>query len=87
MSDARPPAPPPEVAVLLVRHGESTWNAEGRWQGQADPPLTDTGREQARAAFNSATPEEQERMLSEAQARRDELQKQSDELNLRFASR
>lgn len=36
--------------VLLVRHGESTWNAEGRWQGQADPPLSDRGREQARAA-------------------------------------
>lgn len=36
--------------ILLVRHGESTWNAEGRWQGQADPPLSVRGREQARAA-------------------------------------
>lgn len=36
--------------ILLVRHGESTWNADGRWQGQADPPLTDRGREQAVAA-------------------------------------
>lgn len=36
--------------ILLVRHGESTWNADGRWQGQADPPLTDRGREQARRA-------------------------------------
>ena len=33
--------------VLLVRHGESIWNAEGRWQGAADPPLSDTGRAQA----------------------------------------
>lgn len=33
--------------LLLVRHGESTWNAEGRWQGQADPPLSDRGRQQA----------------------------------------
>lgn len=33
--------------LLLVRHGESTWNADGRWQGQADPPLTDHGRHQA----------------------------------------
>jgi probable phosphoglycerate mutase len=33
--------------VLLVRHGQSEWNAEGRWQGQADPPLTDLGRQQA----------------------------------------
>ncbi len=36
--------------VLLVRHGQSEWNAAGRWQGQADPPLTDVGRAQARAA-------------------------------------
>lgn len=36
--------------VLLVRHGQSEWNLSGRWQGQADPPLTDVGRAQARAA-------------------------------------
>lgn len=36
--------------ILLVRHGESTWNAAGRWQGQADPPLSDLGRSQARSA-------------------------------------
>jgi probable phosphoglycerate mutase len=35
---------------LLVRHGESEWNAVGRWQGQADPRLTDLGRHQAKAA-------------------------------------
>jgi len=35
--------------ILLVRHGESTWNAEGRWQGQGDPPLSPRGEEQARA--------------------------------------
>ncbi len=39
-----------DVRVLLVRHGESTWNADGRWQGQSDPPLTARGREQAVAA-------------------------------------
>jgi probable phosphoglycerate mutase len=33
--------------LLLVRHGESTWNAEHRLQGQADPPLSPLGREQA----------------------------------------
>jgi len=33
--------------VLLVRHGESTWNAERRVQGQLDPPLSQLGREQA----------------------------------------
>jgi len=36
--------------VLLVRHGQSEWNAVGRWQGQADPPLSDVGRQQARSA-------------------------------------
>jgi broad specificity phosphatase PhoE len=36
--------------VLLVRHGESVWNADGRWQGQADPPLSVLGREQAHHA-------------------------------------
>jgi broad specificity phosphatase PhoE len=36
--------------LLVVRHGQSTWNAEGRWQGQADPPLSALGEEQARDA-------------------------------------
>ena len=35
------------TTLLLVRHGQSTWNSERRWQGQADPPLSDHGREQA----------------------------------------
>jgi glucosyl-3-phosphoglycerate phosphatase len=34
--------------LILVRHGESTWNAEHRLQGQLDPPLSDEGRAQAR---------------------------------------
>lgn len=36
--------------LLLVRHGQSTWNATGRWQGQADPPLSEEGEAQAEAA-------------------------------------
>jgi len=36
--------------ILLVRHGQSEWNALGRWQGQADPPLSDLGRQQAFSA-------------------------------------
>lgn len=38
------------VRILLVRHGQSEWNAEGRWQGQADIPLSELGRRQAAAA-------------------------------------
>ena len=34
--------------LLLTRHGQSTWNAEGRFQGWADPPLSETGLDQAR---------------------------------------
>jgi 2,3-bisphosphoglycerate-dependent phosphoglycerate mutase len=33
--------------VLLARHGESDWNAAGRYQGHADRPLTEQGRRQA----------------------------------------
>jgi len=36
--------------LLLVRHGQSTWNAEERWQGHADPPLSALGERQALAA-------------------------------------
>ena len=43
-------AHPPVTRILALRHGESEWNAVGRWQGQADPPLTETGLLQALAA-------------------------------------
>ena len=36
--------------LLLLRHAESEWNAQGRWQGVADPPLSTGGRRQAVAA-------------------------------------
>lgn len=42
--------PTPVTSLLLVRHGQSEWNAEGRWQGQADPPLSALGEAQALAA-------------------------------------
>jgi len=35
--------------LLLVRHGETDWNRDGRWQGGSDTRLNDLGREQARA--------------------------------------
>ena len=37
------------TTILFARHGESDWNHERRWQGHADRPLTERGREQARA--------------------------------------
>ena len=40
------------MEILALRHGQSEWNAEGRWQGQADSPLTALGEEQALVAAN-----------------------------------
>lgn len=37
-------------SLLLIRHAQSTWNATGRWQGQADPPLSGAGEELAARA-------------------------------------
>jgi broad specificity phosphatase PhoE len=45
MHDSRPQP----FYITLLRHGESVGNAESRWQGQADYPLTDNGRAQAHA--------------------------------------
>jgi broad specificity phosphatase PhoE len=36
------------TSLLLVRHGETDWNAEGRLQGHTDRPLNDYGRQQAK---------------------------------------
>ena len=37
------------ATLALVRHGESAWIAEGRFQGHGDPPLSEVGRRQATA--------------------------------------
>jgi glucosyl-3-phosphoglycerate phosphatase len=36
------------TTLLLVRHGETDWNRDSRWQGGSDTRLNDLGREQAR---------------------------------------
>ena len=52
--DPAPGEPIPQIipegldgVLAFVRHGESQWVAEGRFQGQGDPPLSDLGRRQA----------------------------------------
>jgi broad specificity phosphatase PhoE len=37
------------MKILLARHGETPWNAEGRYQGQEDIALSEVGMDQARA--------------------------------------
>lgn len=37
------------IRIVLLRHAESEWNALGRWQGQADPPLSSRGWDRAHA--------------------------------------
>jgi broad specificity phosphatase PhoE len=41
---------PERQELLLVRHGQSTANAKGIWQGQMEFPLSDEGRRQATLA-------------------------------------
>src|SRR5215813_8680553 len=48
----------PPTRLVVIRHGQSTWNAIGRWQGHADAPLTDLGRTQAARAVASLPPVE-----------------------------
>ena len=50
--------------LLLIRHGESEWNALGRWQGQADPGLSELGRRQAAGLVGALAGERIDRLES-----------------------
>jgi probable phosphoglycerate mutase len=57
------------ATILLVRHGETDWNRERRWQGHADRPLNDTGRAQARELAERLAAEPLEAIYSSDLAR------------------
>ncbi len=70
---------PEPSRLLVVRHGQSTWNADGRWQGTADPPLSTLGVRQARHAaehlgtFDAVASSDLERAFVTATILADEL--------------
>src|SRR3954447_15553771 len=60
------------TTLLLVRHGETDWNAEGRLQGHTDRPLSDYGRRQAQQLAEELDGEELEAIYSSDLARASE---------------
>jgi len=83
------------MKLVLVRHGESTWNAEGRYQGRMDPPLSTRGRAQAQtlaervAREQSAAPPENRVTLivsSPLSRARDTAQACADAIELRLGT-
>jgi broad specificity phosphatase PhoE len=42
--------------LLLLRHGESTWNVSGLWAGWGDPQLSDSGEREARILAGKLRP-------------------------------
>jgi len=55
--------------LVLVRHGETDWNRQGRFQGQIDIPLNANGRAQAEAAGRFLAPVSFHRAYSSSMAR------------------
>ena len=50
--------------LVLVRHGETSWNSEGRFQGRADIPLSEVGQRQAVALAAALAREEMHAIYS-----------------------
>ncbi len=59
----------PGPRLVLVRHGETDWNRQGRFQGQIDIPLNSNGRSQAEAAARFLKPVSLQRAYTSSMAR------------------
>jgi probable phosphoglycerate mutase len=57
------------TTLLLIRHGETDWNADGRLQGHTARPLSDFGRRQARQLADDLEDEEIEAIYASDLAR------------------
>lgn len=57
------------MELVLVRHAESIWNADGRWQGQSDVPLSERGREEIALVAARLGPERFDRIVASDLAR------------------
>jgi len=55
--------------IILIRHGETDWNATGRLQGHSDTPLNALGRRQARLAARRLSSEPVQAVYSSDLAR------------------
>jgi broad specificity phosphatase PhoE len=74
------------TTLLLVRHGETDWNAVGRLQGHTDRPLSDFGRRQAEQLAADLEGEELEAIYSSDLARgRETAEVVGERLGLRVA--
>lgn len=57
-------AEPARTTIFALRHGETQWNVEERFQGHGDSPLTDTGRRQVAALAQRLKTMSFERLVS-----------------------
>ncbi len=66
---AAPAAPAASTDILLIRHGETAWNAERRLQGHLDIPLNPEGERQAALLAAALAPEAVDAVVSSDLAR------------------
>src|SRR3982751_1309420 len=64
----------PSTDLILIRHGETDWNRQLRFQGHIDVPVNDMGHEQARRLGLRVADEPVAHLISSDLMRADEIQ-------------